>query len=72
MQVAFAIFGLSWLLFAVVHPSLFWLWEGSLTPPGPAMVRLDQKDLNSKNYLPVIKVNLLVVRLSLYHTLLDY
>ena len=32
----------------VVRPPVFWLWEESITPPGPAMVRLDRKDLNSK------------------------
>ena len=43
------ILGLSWLFFfVVVRPPVFWLWEGSITPPGPAMVRLDRKDLNSK------------------------
>ena len=51
------ILGLFWLLFCGGSPtgpfwpficggSPTWLWEGSITPPGPAMVRMD---LNSKN-----------------------
>ena len=32
----------------VVRPPLFALGRGPITPPSPAMVIMDQKDLNSK------------------------
>ena len=36
--------------FSVVRPPLFRLGRGPITPPGPAMVLMDRKDLNKKNY----------------------
>ena len=41
--------GLLAAFFSVVRPPLFGLGRGPITPPGPAMVLMDQKDLNSKN-----------------------
>ena len=35
-----------WLFFSVVRPPLFGLGRGLITPPGPAMVRMNRKDLN--------------------------
>ena len=34
--------------FVVVRPPVFWLWEGSITHPGPAMVGLDRKAPKTK------------------------
>ena len=36
-----------WLVFTGGSPTLFGLGRGPITPLGPAMVRMDRKDLNS-------------------------
>ena len=41
--------GLLAVFFSVVRPPLFGLWRGPITPPDPAMVRMDRKDLNSEH-----------------------
>ena len=37
-----------WLLFLGGSLALVWPWEGPITPPGPAMVVIDRKNLNKK------------------------
>ena len=51
--------GLLAVFFSVARPPVIWPWpgRGPITPPGPVIVSMDQKNLNLKNCLLCLRPN---------------